>query len=613
MTTLPTQEIIAALQAGRPADAERLARFYLQPRPQDEELLLLLALSLQQQQKLADAVAAYAELTRLFPQSSLHWGNYATALRDLGALKEAEAAYVTALRLDPANTEQMLNYGLLQLQQLDYLGARETLLDAFAIDPQSPTIRIHAARACSACRDDYRVDELLKPWRQWLPLAAELQFELAGLKLALGEANTVQLLLEDTLARAPSHLQAKLLLASVYERVNRLDTAEALLQEIIASHADGDDAVRREIMHQQAMLALRKGDLPGARAWLERSGPRNDGDYSHYFVLADVRDKLGDLPAALQALEVAHARQVEEMRIVVPYRFAPGAPILPSAEGRVTEADYRRWPKLSAPDAALSPVFIVGFPRSGTTLLEQMLDAHPRLQSMDERPFFNILVDQLEERNFRFPQDMHKLDQSDCDELRKAYVRLACSKVPRRWDAQLVDKNPLNMLWLPMIHRLFPEARIILALRHPCDVLLSNYMQNFRSTVLAMACSSIEKLATAYVTAMDCWLQHAQVFGANVFVSRYEDLVANTAEQTRQIARFIGIEDASPMLNFDQHARDKGYIATPSYTQVIVPVNRKGLNRWVRYRDALAPALPILQPMLDHWGYSTDIAGMSVP
>ena len=208
---------------------------------------------------------------------------------------------------------------------------------------------------------------------------------------------------------------------------------------------------------------------------------------------------------------------------------------------------------------------------------------------------------------------MHKLDQCDCDELRKAYVSMACSKVPRRWDAQLVDKNPLNMLWLPMIHRLFPEAKIILALRHPCDVLLSNYMQNFRSTVLAMACSSIEKLATAYVTAMDCWLQHAQVFGANVFVSRYEDLVANTAGQTRQIAQFIGIEDASPMLNFDQHARDKGYIATPSYTQVIVPVNRKGLNRWVRYRDALAPALPILQPMLDHWGYSTDIAGIPVP
>jgi hypothetical protein len=162
------------------------------------------------------------------------------------------------------------------------------------------------------------------------------------------------------------------------------------------------------------------------------------------------------------------------------------------------------------------------------------------------------------------------------------------------------------MLWLPMIHRLFPEAKIILALRHPCDVLLSNYMQNFRSTVLAMACESLPKLARAYVVAMECWLDHVEVFKPNVFVSRYEELVADTVGQTRKIAEFIGLEDASAMMNFDQHARDKGYIATPSYAQVIVPVNRKGLGRWVRYRDALAPALPILQPMLDHWGYSVD-------
>ncbi|TAL86078.1 MAG: sulfotransferase family protein [Rhodanobacter sp.] len=606
MTTYSTQEVFAALQGGQFGSAERLARQQLRQRPQDQDLLLLLAVSLREQQKPDQALAIFAELTELQPDNAVHWGNYATALRDTGAMTEAEAAYTTSLKLAPDNAEQWFNLGLLKLQGQDYLGAREALLNAFANDPQSPVIRIHAARACSACRDDHRVDELLKPWRHWVPLDAELQFELASLLLALGEANTVKELLEDTLRIDPFHLKAKLLLGSVYERVNRLQDAENLLQEIITAHPDPDEHVRLEIAHQQATLAQRQGDLATARAILERVGPRNPGDYAHYYVLAGVCDKLGDLSAALQALEKAHASQLEEMRVVVPYRFAPDAPVLPTAVTRVSETDYRQWPKLSAPDASQSPVFIVGFPRSGTTLLEQMLDAHPRLQSMDERPFFNILVDQLANQDFQFPQDLHKLDQRDCDELRKAYVSMACSKVPRRWDTQLVDKNPMNMLWLPMMHRLFPEAKIILALRHPCDVILSNYMQNFRSTVLAMACSTIERLATAYVTAMECWLEHAAVFNTNVFISRYEDLVANTAERTRQIADFIGIEDATPMLNFDQHARDKGYIATPSYAQVIVPVNRKGLNRWVRYREALEPALPILQPMLDHWGYSVD-------
>jgi len=606
MTTPAKQKIFAAFQDGQLAEAEKLSRAQLEREQEDEELLFLLALSLQRQQKFQEALPVYAELARLFPSNSLHVGNHGTALRDTGALAEAEEAYRAALRLDPTNIDQMLNLGMLQLQQHRFIEARETLLDAFALEPQNPSIRIHAARACAACRDDQRVDELLRPWRSWLPLEPEEQYELAMLQLMLGDANSVQALLEDLLMRMPSHLQAQLLLASVYERVNRLDLAEAKLQDFEAGGYASDDPVRLEIAHQRATLAVRKGDLAAGRALLELAGPRTPDDYIHYFVLAGVCDKLGDLPGALQALESAHALQAEEMRAVVPDRFAPDAPIIPTAVGRVTVQDYRAWPKASAPDASHSPVFIVGFPRSGTTLLEQMLDAHPRLQSMDERPFFNVLVDRLDNHEFRFPQDMHKLDQRDCDELRKAYVSMVCTKVPRRWDTQLVDKNPLNMLWLPMIHRLFPEAKIILALRHPCDVLLSNYMQNFRSTVLAMACESLPKLARAYVVAMECWLDHVEVFKPNVFVSRYEELVADTVGQTRKIAEFIGLEDASAMMNFDQHARDKGYIATPSYAQVIVPVNRKGLGRWVRYRDAFAPALPILQPMLDHWGYSAD-------
>jgi hypothetical protein len=91
-----------------------------------------------------------------------------------------------------------------------------------------------------------------------------------------------------------------------------------------------------------------------------------------------------------------------------------------------------------------------------------------------------------------------------------------------------------------------------------------------------------------------------------VLVSRYEDLVTDPAAQTQRIGDFLGLDDASPLLDFDRHARQKGYIATPSYTQVIQPVNRKGLGRWLRYGEALAPAQAILQPMLDHWGYTTE-------
>ena len=339
---------------------------------------------------------------------------------------------------------------------------------------------------------------------------------------------------------------------------------------------------------------------------MEQYGPRHACDYAHYFELADTYDKLGESGPAMQALRTAHEWQVQELQIASPEFFLPDCAALPAALPQVTPETYRRWPKTSAPDSRDSPIFIVGFPRSGTTLLEQMLDAHPGLQSMDENPFFNRLADKLKSHDAGIMDKLEQLRQRDCDELRKLYLIMVSEKISRRWQAQLIDKNPLNMLWLPLIYRLFPRAKFILAVRHPCDVILSCYMQNFRSSILGAACANLQRLAAAYVGAMDYWLRNVDIFQPDVLVSRYEDLVTDFPGHTARIAHFLGLDDAAPMLRFDQHARDKGYIATPSYDQVIEPVNRKGMNRWTRYQQEFDLVLPTIEPMLRFWGYSSE-------
>lgn len=601
-------DIVAALQAGRAVDAERLCRDSLQRIPDDTDTLLLLALALGAQRRQEEAVAVHAKLTELLPGSALHWGNYATVLREAGRLDEAAVACDTALRLAPDDAAQWVNRSMLQLEQKNFEGARDAMLRVLELDPRSPETIVRAARACAICRD-YRAEELIRPWREWLPLEDDLQLELADLHQSLGDGRTAQFLLEDLCARSPRNVPAAVLLAGVYERVNDLDAAQSL-QESLLRHPEALSAANlQDLTHLRATMATRRGDGTLARRILEQAGPRNPGDYAHYFDLAGVCDRLNDSAAAMRALDTAHRLQVDELRQTVPHRFEPGAPILPAAVGRVSAEDYLKWPQLLAPAVAESPIFIVGFPRSGTTLLEQMLDAHPSLQSMDERPFFNVLANRLDDHGISVPQDLHQLDQHACDELRKDYLQLVCTKIARRWDAQLVDKNPLNMLWLPLIHRIFPRAKFILALRHPCDVLISNYMQNYKASVLAAACASLPQLAAAYVTAMECWLHHVEVFQPNVLVSRYEELVADPGAHAQRIAEFLGVRDPSPMLRFDQHARDKGYIATPSYTQVIQPVNRKGLDRWKRYREEFSAVLPVLEPMLQHWGYAGEPGG----
>ncbi len=599
------KDIVGALRDGNPAEAERLSRSVLESAPGHIDAMLSLALSLHAQRRTDDALDAFRRLTEVQPTSNVHWSNYATILAEVGRSEESESAWRQAMELDPRDPEPRMQVGQMLVARKEYLAARDMLLDAFELDRDTPRPRILAANACALAQDFRGCDDLLKPWRSWLPLDDEqLQMELARLLLLLAEAPGAQLVLQNLLARNPQRVDTRILLAKVDERLNLLTEAEALLQPLEAMNLS--DSMRRHVMQMRAILALRDRNAGLARSLLEQAGPVNDNDYAYYYDLGSVCDKLRDPAAAMQALAEAHARHVAELKHSAPDSFTPDALPLPGAVRMLTPEQFKRWPQYRAPDARNSPIFIVGFPRSGTTLLEQMLDAHPSLQSMDETPFFERLASKLHAHDRHILDDLSVLRQYDCDELRKKYFLLTAERIQRRADTQLVDKNPLNMLWLPMIYRLFPAAKFILCVRHPCDVILSCYMQNFRSSVLGAACENLDRLAAAYVQAMQCWLQHVEVFQPNVLVSRYEDLVADIAPHTRRIADFLELEDAAPMLQFDRRAREKGYIATPSYSQVIEPVNSKGTNRWHQYREYFAPVLPTLAPILQHWGYSTD-------
>jgi Flp pilus assembly protein TadD len=605
MNAIPTDAIAAAARAGDLPRVEQLSRAVIASQPEREDAWFFLATSLHYQGRGGDALPAYRRLTELAPANSTHWSNYATVLLENGETIEAERAFAESIRLDPANAAPRLNLGLLQLRRGDYLAARESLLDAVEREPNEPVIRIRAATACCRCQDFDRAELLLKPWRDWLPLNdADLQLELASDLLLLSDGPAAEFLLEDLVRIAPNHFEARIRLAGVYERMNRLDDVAAVLDRIEADGLATTAEARTSVEQLRGSLAARHGDPAGARERMEHAGPRHAEDASHYFELAKVYDKLGEIDRAMEALGTAHAIKIEDLRRVAPERAADDDLDGPIALPDVTAEQYANWPKYAAPDARHSPVFVVGFPRSGTTLLEQMLDAHPRLQSMDENPFFNRLADPLRRHDSRILGNLDVLRQYDVDELRKQYLVQVSEKIQRRWDAQLVDKNPLNMPWLAFIHRLFPNAKYILAIRHPCDVLLSCYMQNFRSSILLAASESLDRLARTYVAIFESWLRHVEVFQPNVLESKYEDLVADTPAQTRRIADFLELEDATPMLNFQQHARDKGYIGTPSYSQVIEPVNRKALGRWERYRSYFEPVLPILKPMMDRWGYS---------
>lgn len=613
-TAAPSVEsVVHALQLGKLADAEHLVRKYLQHEPASENGLILLGMCLTRQCRMEEAISVLSDLTTLFPDSAVHWSNLGTALRSAGGVREAEQAYRRAIQLDPKFVDALVDLGYLLLESGNYPGARDTFLAAHAADPASPEARIYAAKTCVALDDRDLAARLIAPRRGWSELSDTLTLELASLMTAAGSADEGVKIFEEFLRKNPGSPRAMANLAVLYERINRLDDAQEVLRQLPPTDSIVDPELRYDVNTAYAIFAQREKDVAYAQKLLEKliTAFNHSTESKHmpwraghlYSALAKVQDRKGDVDAAMESLKKAHACQLTLAKQAVPELLVPGAPPLYMGTRRITIQDRAAWPDYAAPSMKDSPIFVVGFPRSGTTMLEQMLDAHSDLTSMDERAFLHHLIDRMSDFGCTYPQDLGKLSAKQCEQLRQNYWRETAAAAPRNKGQRLVDKNPLHMLLLPLINRLFPHAPIILALRHPCDVILSNYMQYFTSNAFAVLCSSLERLAQGYVNAMNFWIYHEKLLKPNAIYSRYEDLLDDFAGNVARIGTFLDLEDPTPLLHFDRHARKKGFISTPSYTRVIDPPNKDAVNRWRRYERYFEPILPILHPIIQHWGY----------
>jgi hypothetical protein len=333
--------------------------------------------------------------------------------------------------------------------------------------------------------------------------------------------------------------------------------------------------------------------------------------HAELFLLAKSLDALGRHPEAFATLTEAHRSQVAHLKLAAPLAVARGAPTLDIARYECDPADVATWRDAPGPSAAESPVFIVAFPRSGTTLLELTLDAHPDLVSMDEQPLVQSALDDLLALGIRYPEGLGTATEAQLAQVRARYWERVRTRVTLAPGSRLVDKNPLNLLRLPVIRRLWPNARLLLAVRHPCDVLLSCWMQHFRAPEFALMCADLRTLASGYRRAFDFWYRTAALLQPCVREVRYEEFVADFDSQVRAIAEFLDVHWDDAMLAPGRRAAEKGYISTPSYSQVVEPVNRRAVGRWQAYARELAPALGELRPYLDRWNYGAGVATAS--
>ena len=317
--------------------------------------------------------------------------------------------------------------------------------------------------------------------------------------------------------------------------------------------------------------------------------------------LAEACDQLGRYDDAFAAYAAANELQREQCAPT----FAEARGVLsPGGIARlarfVSAVDCRRW--ASAPDTERPPAFLVGFPRSGTTLLEQILASHPQVATLEEKDTLNGIAGPLMDSDGALRR-WESLSGAEIERLRAVYWERVHALLAPPAREVFVDKQPLNAVMLPLIYRLFPTARVVLALRDPRDAVLSCFQQRFGMNEAMYQLLRLDTATQYYDAVMRLVRLSREKFPLRVHVIRYEDVLADFEGSIRGVVGFLGLDWDENLRGYADTARRRT-IATPSAAQVVQPLYRGAQGKWRHYRRFLEPYLATLAPWLEEFGYN---------
>ena len=249
-----------------------------------------------------------------------------------------------------------------------------------------------------------------------------------------------------------------------------------------------------------------------------------------------------------------------------------------------------------------NPVFLIGFPRSGTTLLDTILRSHPEIDVLEEKPIINS-VEQIIKTKFKCSLDqLHKLNKNDLDFLRNKYIEILKNTSDKNAKF-LIDKFPFQTVCLPLINLLFPKSKIIFTHRHPYDTVLSCFQQTFEPNFAMANFRSIESASKIYNLTMNMWIDYKDKLKMDYFTSRYEDLVSDFDNHIQKILDFLNLSWHENIKNYRDTAYKRGKINTPSSSQVIQPIYKSSIEKWKNYEKYFINSNQYLIKWKDYFKY----------
>jgi Flp pilus assembly protein TadD len=489
----------------------------------------------------------------------------------------------------------------------DYQGAAEILKRVHKLEPTSDKVLVELGAACAKA---YDFESARKYFAQGIDISTEKPAAINAVGhhwLEVRNYEEAKTQFDLLLSQPQIPVAAFIRLAEIYVRMRRLNEALDITQWGLQVYGTNDamwlararvHRQRKELNEAEKLLktiSQKPGNDPQVRAgaFYDLGGLYDQqgkyGDAMHCFVEAK---KLMGLTAA-PSLKILRQKQ-KSMREL--------------AEN-VTADLVQRWRKTGQTDLQPSRrvALLAGHARSGTTLLEYVLEAHPEVIAAEETMVFHNVayypIGKSVAPNTSFLSSIDWMSPRTLRQIRTDYFRGMESYLGQPiGDRLLLDKNPANTFDIPPLARIFPDMKFVIALRDPRDVCLSCFTQPVPVIPDTASWLSLEGTCQHFAYIMGIWQAWREVLKDQSIEVRYEDLVDNQEATSRKALEFLGLPWNDRVLKFNEHASTK-IVKSPTFAEVNKPIFKTAMRRWENYRGYFEPYLKTLEPFAKAWGY----------
>ena len=505
----------------------------------------------------------YQEALRLNPKNQQAANNLGTVFKELGELKKAEKFYLMAINIDKNFAEPHYNYGVIQKQLNKIEKAEIAYKNALTIRPQYP----------------------------------EALNNLATLYRDFGNTNEAEKLYKSALEIKPNFKQAFFNLCETYEKKNSITELKALLNSSTHSVCLNSEDRKyyealilfREKKFSECKEACSKVDIKrlskkrvSGFLHLKAKALENEGQFSEAFItFHEMNQFFKSSTEYNEKTKLAYQNKMQFRR------------------SELHEKKIIR--KKCHSDDGQNLVFMVGFPRSGTTLLDTILRSHKDIQVLEELPMVSKMEAAVPGKNTT--EKLEKMNKGDIQAAQLAYLKEARKHVDFKRSKIVVDKLPLNLAEAALISKIFPRSKFLFVLRHPLDAVLSCFMQNFKLNEAMSNMLELDDIVKLYDNVMDIFYLSVERYSLDIHLVKYEELIEDMKKEVSDILKFMDLKWDEQVLHYQKTALSRNEIRTPSYAQVIQPLYKNATYRWINYSNELEAYKPILEKWITRFGY----------